>query len=82
LFCQFDGYERYDYAEKFVVKEDIFHKDPKVLDDLHCGSEIVDTFDIISNVSIVSNFHKDHVISFEISEDKCNTLTLLIFDFV
>jgi hypothetical protein len=44
--------------------------DPKVLDDLHCDNKIVDTFDIISNVSIVPNVHQNKVNSFESSEGK------------
>jgi hypothetical protein len=50
-------------------EEDIFHKDPKTLDDLHFDIKFVDTFDIISNVPIISNLHKDQVISFEIIDN-------------
>jgi hypothetical protein len=68
LFCQINGHEKYDCAEKYVVEEDTFHKDPKVLDDLHFDIKFVDTIDIISNVPVVSNSHKNQVFSFEISD--------------
>ena len=70
MFHQINGHEKYDCAEKFVVVEDTFHKDSKVLDDPHFDSKFVDTFDIISNVSTFSNLHKNQAISFEISDDK------------
>jgi hypothetical protein len=63
LFCK-------DEFSADVLVEDTFHKDSKVLDDLHFDSKFVDTFDIISNVYIFSNLHKDQVISFEISDNK------------
>jgi hypothetical protein len=68
LFCQINGHEKYDCAEKCVVEEYTFHKDPKVLDDLHFDIKFVDTVDIISDVHVVSNSHKNQVFSFEISD--------------
>jgi hypothetical protein len=70
LFRQINGHEKYDCAEKSMVVEDTFLKDSKVLDDLHFDRKFVDTFDIISNVSIFSNLHKNQAMSFEISDDK------------
>jgi hypothetical protein len=70
LFRQINEHEKYDCAEKSVVEEDTFHKDSKVLYDLHFDSKFVDTFDIISNVSIFSNLHKDQVIYFDTSDNK------------
>ena len=68
MFRQINGHEKYDCDEKYVVEEDTFHKDPKVLDDLHFDIKFVDTIDIISNVHVVSNLHKNQVFPFEFSD--------------
>ena len=59
LFHQINGHEKYNCDKRFVVVEDTFLKYSKVVDDLHFDRNFVDAFDIISNVSIYSNLHKN-----------------------
>jgi hypothetical protein len=53
---------------EYVVVEYTFHNDREV-NDLQSDNHIVDTFDIVSNVSIVLSCHEDQMVSFEYSND-------------
>jgi hypothetical protein len=55
--------------KEYAAVEDTFHYDQEV-DDLQCDSQDVDTFDIVSNVSIVLSCHENQIVSFEYSNDK------------
>jgi hypothetical protein len=54
--------------EAFIVEESIFHEDQEVLSDIHYDRNNIETYGIISNVSIVLNVHGDQHVSFEYSD--------------
>jgi hypothetical protein len=71
LLCKdFACHEKHTCDEEFSIEESTFHDDQEVLNDLHNDSNIVDTFDIVSNASIVLNFHERQDVSFEYSDAK------------
>ena len=70
VLCQVNAHERYVCTDKCAIENDAFHKDSKVLLDFHSDSKLVDAFDIVSNVFITSNLHKDQPIPLKISDDK------------
>jgi hypothetical protein len=51
--------------EAFIVEEIIFHKDQQVLNDIHYDRNNIETFGIISDVSVVLNVYEDQHVSFE-----------------
>jgi hypothetical protein len=54
--------------KEYAVVEDTFHNDQED-DDLQSDSQDVDTFDIVSNVSIVLSCHENLIVSFDYSND-------------
>jgi len=53
---------------EYTAVEETFHNDREV-NDLQSDNHIVDTFDIISHVSIVLSCHEDQMVSFKYSND-------------
>ena len=54
--------------KEYVAVEDTFNNDQEV-NDIQSDSQNVDTFDIVSNVSIVLICHENQIVSFEYSND-------------
>ena len=58
----------YDHVEEYAAVDDIFHDDQEVHDP-QSDSQIIDTFDIISDVSTILNGYEKQVFYFEYSND-------------
>jgi hypothetical protein len=66
LFYKESVYHRDQFCDEVViVEESIFHEEHEVLNDIHYDRDNIETYGIISNVSIVLNVHEDQHVSSE-----------------